>query len=317
MFIKISRRQCEQITKARQDLRLTQLELSSRAHVSLRTIQNLESGRRTSYTETTILSLIKPLNLDFEELLNFKESPSKTDSNSDPPLVTDLNTWPPPSNGNSNPSRGLGDFEPMPPRPHVYTAVLNPLIKQNRRIISSPILWVVLIILGISAILLIILTDTLHKTPNYSSKDWILKEHLGAFEVVGTLLGANNKHQAVINYIEMKRSVRPHEKIPVIFKWCWDYRPNGRPMIYISAFTEWDPEREIRLFDGVIQGVGNDIRQFEITSPKKPGAYRMRIFYASAFGQIRSFYGWPPEGMMESPSSAPCCEMTIEVVKRN
>jgi DNA-binding XRE family transcriptional regulator len=55
--------------RARKELNLTQLELSQKSTVSLRTIRDLESGRRKSFSESTVLLLCRAMNLDVDQII--------------------------------------------------------------------------------------------------------------------------------------------------------------------------------------------------------------------------------------------------------
>jgi transcriptional regulator with XRE-family HTH domain len=80
MAVSLTPEQIEVLVKARQDAHLTQLELSNRSRVALRTIKDLEAGRRTSFNESTLISLCRELNLGYAELLGPKSEPPRKKS---------------------------------------------------------------------------------------------------------------------------------------------------------------------------------------------------------------------------------------------
>jgi transcriptional regulator with XRE-family HTH domain len=285
MKINVTDLQRERLKAARVERHITQLGLSQMSCINMRTIQDLESGRRTSFTESTILPICKALDLDFKELLHL-DCPTPTVAAEIIPL--------------SN-SQAL---------------VAIPDTKQKKKFTRKPILLVMgLLALGLG-IFMLFETLVVHRVSGYARQDWIRPSDIGAFGIGGPEADpAAEGRQFLINYIDMKGLVRPNETVPVIFKWCWDYtKGHGRPVVYVNAFTEWDPDHENRLYDGVISGEGNDIRQFDFKCPSDPGKYRIRFFYAAAYAPIKSFFGSPEADQMQSPSSAPCAEMDIEVL---
>ena len=59
----------QQIATARRERQLTQQELSEKSKVSLRTIQDLERGRRESFSESTLIGICRALDLDYREVI--------------------------------------------------------------------------------------------------------------------------------------------------------------------------------------------------------------------------------------------------------
>jgi transcriptional regulator with XRE-family HTH domain len=266
LAVTLTPEQIEQLVKTRQDGHLTQLELSDRSKVALRTIKDLEAGRRASFNESTLISLCRELSLSYADLIGPKSASI-----------------------------------------------------QKRRF---PV-WT-FVLLAVLLLILALVVFRMRPKPNpekpvVKRKDWILPEHIGEFPLCGENIFAGdpragfNGRQYTINYIRMKRLMKPNEIIPVAFKWNWKFAADSDPVVYISAITEWKPDNEIPIFNGTLQGSGSDSTQFEFTAPPDTGNYKIRFFWASAYGPISSFYGSPPPGSMEHPGSAPCCEMTIEV----
>jgi hypothetical protein len=125
-----------------------------------------------------------------------------------------------------------------------------------------------------------------------------------------------NANGRVVNYYRLDQVVETNQIIPVEVKWTYHCVETSHPVYYISAFTEWDPDREIRLFDGVLSGDDSQVFNFEVRSPKKPWIYRLRVFFASSFGPMSSFYGHPPDNQLYTPASVPYLEIPIEVVHK-
>ena len=68
MFIEIDDGTRKILVNARKALHLTQAELSRKSNISERTIKDIESGRRNSFNETTLILLCRSLDLDYNEL---------------------------------------------------------------------------------------------------------------------------------------------------------------------------------------------------------------------------------------------------------
>ena len=67
--VKISLETVKRITAARKTCRITQLELSNRSSISIRTIRDLERGRRRSFTEATLIHLCRALKIELDDVL--------------------------------------------------------------------------------------------------------------------------------------------------------------------------------------------------------------------------------------------------------
>lgn|GEM_PF-1377494 len=59
----------QSIANARREKQYTQLELSEKARVSVRTIQDLEHGRRDSFSESTLIQICRALEIDIKSVL--------------------------------------------------------------------------------------------------------------------------------------------------------------------------------------------------------------------------------------------------------
>lgn len=125
----------------------------------------------------------------------------------------------------------------------------------------------------------------------------------------------DGKQGIQVNTFYLKRLAAPNEIILIEMKWSYHYEPRSTPEYYVSAYTEWEPDDEIRLFNGTISGDGSRVENFVVTTPKKPGIYRIRIFFATSYGPMSSFYGHPGNNLLAAPSSKPYVETKIEIIK--
>ncbi|MFH1736043.1 MAG: helix-turn-helix transcriptional regulator [bacterium] len=297
MSITLTHAQIDQLIRARKTLLLSKTVLSYKAGVSLRTINDLESKKRCSFSEATLLSLCKSLEIDYEMLLNegallHKETgdDESEDSKEAVEVLSDL-------------------FQQM-------------LERFNAK--SSSFLYGIFI--GISLIIMLVISVAFLTNKQIATGDtdpisnqridWIEPRWKNAWEVQGNYYVPDSTENEALNYVHMKQMVRPGEIVAVELKWTYKFGGiyGGTPMKYVSAYTEWDPDNEIRLFAGVLDGIGHKILNFQIVCPEHPGTYRLRIFNSSSFGPVPSFFGCPPIESQMSPCNAPFIEMIVEVL---
>jgi len=249
------------LIETRQNLHLTQTELSQKSKISERTIKYLESGKRTSFSETTLLMLCRALDIEYTELF-------PTDNNQQD-------------------------------------------VKSPEKIFRR--LFLILFI----SILMTIFTSFYFVLNNKGEgkirKDWVNEEE--KLDPHHYTIDWKGGQGVQVNYYHLKHLAAPNEIIPIDLKWTYHFVPTSTPQYYVSAYTEWEPDDEIRLYDGVLEGDGSRNENFVVTTPKKTGIYRIRVFFASSFAPISSFYGHPPSNQLTSPHVAPYLEMQIEVVK--
>jgi transcriptional regulator with XRE-family HTH domain len=243
--------------KARKELKWTQLELSNKSTVSLRTIRDLESGRRKSFSESTVVLLCRALNLDVGQILGEEQSDAS----------------------------------------------------MRKRVFSW--WWIAgIIALFVAAGLIIWYAFGGFKKPDRI--DWVFSKPI-TVNLIPPPWGDSDGR--VVNYYKLNQTAKINQVIPVEIKWSYHCVEPSHPMYYISAFTEWDPDREIRLYEGILSGDSSEVFNLKIQAPKKPGVYRLRVFFASSFGPMSSFYGHPPDNQLYTPASAPYLEIPIEVVR--
>ena len=256
MAIELNSEISNRFLKARQELKLTQLELEAKARVSLRTIKDLESGRRTSFNEDTLIRLCRALNLDYSELLG------------------------------------------------------NAIRRSKRR---------AMIVTVIAGLVLVVMTAGyfifMRNESEVNRIDWVSSgEKLQISHFNPDWGGKDGRN---VNYFHLDtRTPKIGDTVLVDLKWSWYCMEGSTPLYYINAFTEWEPDREISLFEGVISGEGSDTLYFDFTCPKKPDIYKIRVFFASSFGPVSSYYGHPAPNQLSTPSSAPFIEIPVEVIEK-
>ncbi|MBC8278175.1 MAG: helix-turn-helix transcriptional regulator [FCB group bacterium] len=258
MARKIKPWQKELLLNARKDKKLTQLELSTESRISLRTIQDLENYRRSSYSDSILITLCRTLEVDYHEFLG----ESKDNQN----------------------VRGA--------------------VKYN---------WLYLTGITVGILAIVFLVSKFIESER--RVDWIMDAQLQVHPFPPEWGGSEG---VAVNYYELNRVLQPGQSDTVEIKWSYHFNsgpPLSTPMYFISAYTEWEPDTEIRVFDGILQGDGFEINHFEITAPRTPGVYKVRIFFTSSFAPISSYYGHPPHNQVTSPASAPYIEFPIEVIK--
>ena len=258
MALKIKLWQRELLLDARKEKKLTQLELSSQSGAALRTIQDLEKGRRDSFTDSTLISLCRALEVDYHEFLGESKN-----------------------------------------HQHVRGAV-----NYNWLYLTSLVLGILVIIFFVSKFV-----------QSARRVDWIMDAQLQVHPFPPEWGGSEG---VAVNYYELNRVLKPRQSDTVEIKWTYHFNtgpPPSTPEYYVSAYTEWEPDTEIRVFDGVLQGDGFEVNHFEITAPRTPGVYKIRVFFTSSFAPISSYYGHPPHNQVTSPASAPYLEFPIEVIK--
>jgi transcriptional regulator with XRE-family HTH domain len=248
----------QRLISARKEMHLTQLELSNQAKVSLRTIRDLERGRRRSFSESTIILVCRALELDVDAVLEGKEY-----------------VW------------------------------LPRTINKTRQLVTMLVVIGIVIAGGL-------LFGLLYK-PQAERVDWVFDNQL-PINMFPPDWG--DSEGSVINYYKLDQVVAPNQTVPVEIKWSYHFREGSTPVYFVSAFTEWDPDTEIRLFEGTLSGDGSQISNFDVVSPKKLGLHQMRVFFASSFAPMSSFYGHPPDNQLTSPMTAPYLEIPIEVVSK-
>ncbi len=120
----------------------------------------------------------------------------------------------------------------------------------------------------------------------------------------------------VFNYLHYPRVAHVGDALSGEFACSYHYI-GGTPEVFISLYTEWDPDSEIRLYHGVVGGDSSLVLPVEFRCPDRPGLYKIRVFYATAFGPVPSFYGAPPPSLVTAPGSGHFMEMRLEVLKKD
>ena len=255
MALKIRPWQRELLLNARKDKKLTQLELSTESTISLRTIQDLENNRRKSFSESTLITLCRVLDVDYPEF--------------------------------------LGEVKNDRPRHKVRN--------YNWLYFAGLFLGSVVIVFFVLKFL-----------QSYRRVDWIWDHQL---EVSFYPPEWGGSQGVAPNYYDFNQVLHPGQVDTVELKWSYHFVEGSTPKYFVSAYTEWEPDHEIRLFQGVLQHDGYKISNFNITAPRSPGVYKVRVFFASSFAPLSSYYGHPPHNQLTSPCSAPYIEIPLEVIK--
>ncbi|TKJ40737.1 hypothetical protein CEE37_07170 [candidate division LCP-89 bacterium B3_LCP] len=267
MPVKLNSEKIERFIEARRNKHLTQLELSNESNIALRTIKDLESGRRKSFHESTLISLCRVLDLNYNELFN-----------------------------NQKPTR------------------------LNRRLVLITLSIIVVVILGILFWKYLKEHNKEANVPvSYVRTDWVRPEE--KIKTCHTNPDCGDKNWINVNWYHLDYIVKPGTINPVEILWSYHCMPGAAghdpstPEYHINAFTKWNPDQEIKIFEGVIFGTGSDTLSFEFIASEETGLDTLRVFFASAFAPVSSYYGHPPDNQPSSPDSAPCLEITIEVIE--
>ena len=121
-----------------------------------------------------------------------------------------------------------------------------------------------------------------------------------------------------VNYYDLDQVVPMGDTVRVELKWSYHFSvgpPQSTPIFHINAYSRWKPDEPIHIFEGMLKGEGSDTLYFEFISPRKVGTDTIRVFFASSYGPITSYYGHPGDNMPSRPATAPYIEIPIEVVK--
>ncbi len=248
MQIKLNSAIIERFVRRREELYLTQNELADKAKIGRRTLIDIESGRRTSFNESTMIPLCKALNLEFNELFG---------------------------------------------QDGIY----------GKRMV----IWAASIIL-LGLVVFVYFSE-------FARKDWIDPEQ--KLKVSHFNPNWSEKENGInVNYYHLDRVVFPGDTIQVEFKWSYHFCEGSTPMYYINAFTEWEPDSSIDIFEGVLHGKNSDTLCFEFLSPELPDMYKIRVFFASALGAVPSYFGAPQPNQLSQPICAPYIEIPIEVIEK-
>jgi transcriptional regulator with XRE-family HTH domain len=264
MSIQLNPEQIAKITQARLNAHLTQLELSNQAKVSLRTIKDLEAGRRTIFYESTIIILCRTLGIDYVDLTGHEQSVST---------------------------------------------------KVRRR---WKFLWGIGLIL-LSIVMLIAISKRINNKIETASarRDWVDPTQRVSINAVNPQNPVPDCDWRNVNYWKIRPTMgQPGKKIAIEIKWSYHFVPGSNPEYFISAYTQWDPDSEIRLLHKDLRGDGFEIINFEIKCPPTEGVYIVRVFLAPAWDAMPSFYGHPGDNQVFFPCSVDHLEIPIEVVSR-
>ncbi|NQU05860.1 MAG: helix-turn-helix transcriptional regulator [Calditrichaeota bacterium] len=275
MSVNLNATQVDLLINTRKSKKMTQPELNIASNVSLRTIQDLESGRRNTFSESTLIALCRTLDINFDDLLRLGDSPD---------AVKQENS--------------------------------NPVNKFNRFILLLSVLIVVSLFFSVYSFVKNGFND--RNSPQLGRSDWITNPRAEIHPVTPEWKEwddkwAGSRSGMIFNYLHFPRTVHTGDTIEGEFACSFHY-VGGTPEIFISLYCEWDPDWEIRLFHGVVGGDSTLVLPVKFCCPDIPGVFRIRTFYATAFGPVPSFYGAPPPGQVTAPNTSEYIEMRLEVL---
>jgi len=310
MGVNLDKRTSARFIELRKKRLLSQEELRQKAKVSLRTVQNLESGNRPSFSESTLIALCRALDISYDS------------------LWVDDEVWTRAvMGGHQTVQQKIPDAD----RNTVHGPVAGPSGTREppfRRWLTASAALVLVIVVTIVLILIVnqqqLLNNLSANQNNYRTKvpdrfDWIEKDE--KFHVDPAHPGgdgwdermADSVRFRVCNYIEYEKTPKLGDSIEFDFQWTW-YYASGNPEVFISVYAEWDPDTEIRVFHGDLAGEGTKQAIFTLSPPPSLGRHKARLFYAEAFAAIPSFYGAPPPSQVTNPSFTPHLELVMEVL---
>ncbi|MCF7809432.1 helix-turn-helix domain-containing protein [bacterium] len=275
MSVNLNAAQVELLINARKSRKMTQLELHIASKMSLRVIQDLESGRRNSFSESTLIALCRTLDINFDDLLGLSD-------NNEP--IEQVNSVP------------------------VY--------KLKKFILLLSVLIVVSLFFSVFSY---IKNGSNDRSVSQSARiDWITNPMSQIHPITPEWKEWNDKWAGsrsgmIFNYLHYPHTVHIGDTVIGEFACSFHY-VGGTPEVFISLYCEWDPDREIRLFHGVVGGDSTLVLPVKFCCPDVPGVFRIRTFYATAFGPVPSFYGAPPPGQVTAPNTAEYIEMRLEVL---
>ncbi len=297
----------------RQAKAMTQVELERAtselgSKVSLRTIQGLESGKRTVFHESTLLPLCKAMGIGIGELLGEQTTPPT------PPSIEGGEIGPaPPSIEGGVVRRTAVRLTGQVRSPALLSGSKTRPLKDTAWLASGGLLGIILFSL---------IAYRIQSKNDVQRNDWILATDRQTFDAITPeWKDWNAKWEGktsvmVFNYLEYPRVVHVGDTISGSAACSYRYI-GGAPQVFLSLYAEWHPDREERLYEGLLSGDGTVKGDFRLQAPTEPGVYRLRLFYATSFKPVPSFYGAPPPNMVTSPSSGRYIEGMVEVLRVN
>jgi transcriptional regulator with XRE-family HTH domain len=264
--IEIGAEIAQQFIKARQDLKITQLELAEKSRISLRLIKDLESGRRRTFNEDTLIRLCRALNLNYRDLMR----PAAADET-------------------------------------------NPIIRPKAKRVLG------LFILAIAAVAMVSIGINLSRknpTEHLIRRDWIRPVDELVVHIADPVWLGNDSIYVYYYRLRSNQCPKAGQRDTVEIQWTYHFAPGARPVYCINAYGSWAPDEEIRLFKRTFWGDSTETFKFSYTAPGKPGMHTMRVFFATAYDFIPSFYGKPPKSQVVAPGCANFIQIPLEVLPK-
>jgi len=311
MGVKLDKRTSDRLRDLRKERLLSQEELRQKAKVSLRTVQNLESGNRQSFSESTLIALCRALDISYDS------------------LWADDEVW----------AREVMDVHltvQQAPSVRDETATGRSSINETNNETNAARNWSIaafafaLLVVGVVLVLVVNQQQLLENlsadlnpaaSNGFERTDWVEKHEVFLHDVIepghydwDEKIAEVDRFRAY-NHIDYNKTPLSGDSIHVEMQWVW-YYASGNPEVYISCYGKWDPDTEIRVFNGDLTGEGMRVDFFTLPPPPTIGPHFARVFYAEAFAPVPSYYGSPPPGQVTDPSFAPYVELWIEVLPK-
>ena len=285
MGIRLSEEAAGRLVRARQNRQMTQTELAQAARISLRTIQLMETRKRTSFTESTLVHLCRTLGITLDELIG---TPASL-----PPTEVQVQ--------NKTSENTPTELEPDPESRNASDSITTSL-KQTDSIQTKnhSLKWWVF--LGIVALVVLAAGYYWNET-GYNkwrqngrvSRDWVTYpaasiSSLTPDRQAWQSIWAKQASGVEFNRFEFRRAAVIQDTLEGIIQWSHHYF-GVKPNIYVNLFCEWEPKLEYHLFDGGVSGDSSIACRFRLRCPEKPGLYRVRAFYGLAAAPVTNFLG--------------------------
>lgn len=301
--------------EARKMKKLTILELNTHSKVGIKTIKNLEDGKRDSFSENTIILLCRALDIDMREIVNRVSDENEDFQEDDVEEAT--KTEENPKDQKPETQSDYSGIQNASDSAEVSDNLNHHNVEQPnhaaKRFSAYRILYIISGLILILAVLIsafkIYIYENNYKIPQYI--DYITIED--SLEYIGRHMIIENRWFIAISFFDIKKIVEPGETIHGSIEWKYNHGPDGYPEIFVNMFTDWMPLKENKLFEGVVHGPGRTKEYFSIRCPIHPGDNKIRFFYSMSHGPICSYYGSPGVSTMESPQSAPYFEVVMTV----
>lgn len=263
MGVQITSEKSKALLKARLDLHLTQLELSQKAGISLRSIADIENCRRSVYNEDTIIRLCRALGVSYEQMFN--------------------------SSSQEQPTRPIS----------------------NTRFTTKRLLLIAVLLIFLGLVVWTVLSWK--GTEQYKRTDWILDLPL---TVDPNPPNWGNRQAMIVSFYKYNTPLHPGDTVKVDLGWYYRYVNDAYTEVFVNAFGDWAPDTQIPIYHGVLHGDSSKVVNFTLKPPAHPKVYIVRVFFATSFSPVPSFYGHAPPSQLGWTSSAAYVQFPVEVIAK-